>query len=280
MLNESHIPYSPFPIMLSKLRIDRFQLHRYWELIEILVERNLKVRYRGSLLGIYWSLLSPLLMTGLYTAIFGTTFANYYDNSILNYLLAAFTGLITINFFSASTIQALKSLVDNGKLLNKIKLPFSIFPLSMVAANVFQFMVGSFPLLILVTLFKVGLSLRIFAILIPFSSLILVCAGIGLLVSTLYIFFRDLPYFYELVVFVLWISSPVFYPSQIVPNQVKPFLVLNPLSPIIEGFRQISLTSDPINLIILVQGFLSGLVVLTIGWLVFRRFRHQFIDLI
>ena len=68
----------------------------------------------------------------------------------------------------------------------------------MVAANVFQFMVGSFPLLILVTLFKVGLSLRIFAILIPFSSLILVCAGIGLLVSTLYIFFRDLPYFYEL----------------------------------------------------------------------------------
>ena len=266
--------------MLSKLSIDRFQIRRYWELIEILVERNLKVRYRGSLLGIYWSLLSPLLMTGLYTAIFGTTFASYYDNSIINYLLAAFTGLITINFFSASTIQALKSLVDNGKLLNKIKLPFSIFPLSMVAANVFQFMVGSFPLLILVTLFKVGLSLRIFAILIPFCSLILVCAGIGLLVSTLYIFFRDLPYFYELVVFVLWISSPVFYPSEIVPDPVKPFLVLNPLSPIIEGFRQISLTSEPINLIILVQGFLSGLVVLTIGWLVFRRFRHQFIDLI
>jgi lipopolysaccharide transport system permease protein len=266
--------------MLSKLSIDRFQIRRYWELIEILVERNLKVRYRGSLLGIYWSLLSPLLMTGLYTAIFGTTFASYYDNSIINYLLAAFTGLITINFFSASTIQALKSLVDNGKLLNKIKLPFSIFPLSMVAANIFQFMVGSFPLLILVTLFKVGLSLRIFAILIPFCSLILVCAGIGLLVSTLYIFFRDLPYFYELVVFVLWISSPVFYPSEIVPDPVKPFLVLNPLSPIIEGFRQISLTSEPINLIILVQGFLSGLVVLTIGWLVFRRFRHQFIDLI
>jgi ABC-type polysaccharide/polyol phosphate export permease len=219
-------------------------------------------------------------MTGLYTAIFGATFASYYDNSITNYLLAAFTGLITINFFSASTIQALKSLVDNGKLLNKIKLPFSIFPLSMVAANVFQFMVGSLPLLVLVTIFKTGFSLKIFAILIPFTSLVLVCSGIGFLVSSLYIFFRDLPYFYELVVFILWISSPVFYPSAIVPEQVKPFLALNPLSPIIEGFRQISLTTDPINLLIMVQGFFSGLVVLGIGWMVFRRFRHQFIDLI
>jgi ABC-type polysaccharide/polyol phosphate export permease len=264
----------------AKFSIDRFQVRRYWELVQILVERNLKVRYRGSLLGIYWSLLSPLLMTGLYTAIFGATFASYYDNSITNYLLAAFTGLITINFFSASTIQALKSLVDNGKLLNKIKLPFSIFPLSMVAANVFQFMVGSLPLLVLVTIFKTGFSLKIFAILIPFTSLVLVCSGIGFLVSSLYIFFRDLPYFYELVVFILWISSPVFYPSAIVPEQVKPFLALNPLSPIIEGFRQISLTTDPINLLIMVQGFFSGLVVLGIGWMVFRRFRHQFIDLI
>jgi ABC-2 type transport system permease protein/lipopolysaccharide transport system permease protein len=264
----------------TKLSLDRSQVRRYWELVQILVERNLKVRYRGSLLGIYWSLLSPLLMTGLYTAIFGATFASYYDNSITNYLLAAFTGLITINFFSASTIQALKSLVDNGKLLNKIKLPFSIFPLSMVAANVFQFMVGSLPLLVLVTIFKTGLSLKIFAILIPFSSLVLVCSGVGFLVSSLYIFFRDLPYFYELVVFILWISSPVFYPSAIVPDQVKPFLALNPLSPIIEGFRQISLTKDPLNFLIMAQGLGSGLVVLAIGWMVFRRFRHQFIDLI
>ncbi|MGA0199445.1 MAG: ABC transporter permease [Prochlorotrichaceae cyanobacterium] len=264
----------------AKLSIDRQQLLRYWELIQILVERNLKVRYRGSLLGIYWSLLSPLLMTGLYTAIFGTTFASYYDNSILNYVLAAFTGLITVNFFSASTMQALKSLVENGKLLNKIKLPFSIFPLSIVAANVFQFMVGSLPLLILVTIFKLGLSIKIFALFLPFLSLILVCSGISLLVSTLYIFFRDLPYFYELIVFVLWISSPVFYPAAIVPDKVKSFLFLNPLSPIIEGFRQIALTNEPLNLLVIGQGLLGGVLVWAIGCLVFRRFRHQFLDLV
>lgn len=265
---------------LSILSIKRSDLRRYGELIQVLVERNLKVRYRGSVLGIYWSLLIPLLMTGLYTAIFGATFASYYNNSITNYVLAAFTGLITINFFSAATTQALPSLVDNGTLLNKIKLPFSIFPLSMIAANVFQFLVGSLPLLIIVTIVKSGFSWKILALAIPFISLTLVCSGIGFLVSTLYIFFRDLPYFYELVVFVFWISSPVFYPAAIVPDKVKPFLSLNPLSPVIEGFRQIALTNDPLNLVVMGQGILCGLVVLIIGWLVFRSCRHQFIDLV
>ena len=74
-------------------------LRRYWELLNVLVSRNLKVRYRGSFFGVYWSLLNPLLMTGLYSAIFGTAFASYYDDSILNYILAAFTGLVVINFF-------------------------------------------------------------------------------------------------------------------------------------------------------------------------------------
>ncbi|MFM6136233.1 MAG: ABC transporter permease, partial [Sphaerospermopsis kisseleviana] len=97
------------------------QVQRYWELLHVLVVRTLKVRYRGSILGVYWSLLNPLIMTGLYTAIFGATFASYYDNSILNYVLAAFTGLVVINFFSASTSQALASVVGNGALLNKIR---------------------------------------------------------------------------------------------------------------------------------------------------------------
>jgi lipopolysaccharide transport system permease protein len=94
--------------------VSKYQIGRYWELIYVLVSRNLKGRYRGSFLGVYWSLLNPLMMTGLYTAIFGATFASYYNNSLMNYVLAAFTGLIIINFFSAATSQALTSIVNNG----------------------------------------------------------------------------------------------------------------------------------------------------------------------
>ncbi|TAF07250.1 MAG: ABC transporter permease [Nostocales cyanobacterium] len=258
----------------------KLQVQRYWELLQVLVARTLKVRYRGSFLGVYWSLLNPLIMTGLYTAIFGVTFASYYGNSILNYVLAAFTGLVVINFFSASTSQALVSVVNNGALLNKIQLPVSVFPVSMIASNIIQFCVGAFPLLALMTFLNSKSLVNVLALVFPFLALILVSTGIGFLVSALYVFFRDLPYFYELVTFVMWISSPVFYPAAIVPNQIKPFLHLNPLSPIIESLRQITLSGTLPDLGLMWGALLSGIIILSLGWTCFHIWRHQFMDLL
>lgn len=255
-------------------------VRRYWELLYVLVVRTLKVRYRGSLLGVYWSLLNPLIMTGLYTAIFGATFASYYNNSILNYVLAAFTGLVVINFFSASTAQALVSVVGNGALLNKIRLPVSVFPVSMIAANVFQFSVGTLPLLAVMTLMNSKSILNVLFLVFPVLSLILVCTGVGFLVSALYVFFRDLPYFYELVTFVIWLSSPVFYPAAIVPKHVKPFLALNPLSPIIESLRQITLSGTLPDLWLVGTALLSGIIIFSLGLACFQMWRHQFMDLL
>ncbi|AFZ23687.1 ABC-type polysaccharide/polyol phosphate export systems, permease component [Cylindrospermum stagnale PCC 7417] len=256
------------------------QVRRYWELLHVLVARNLKVRYRGSFLGVYWSLLNPLIMTGLYTAIFGATFASHYGNSILNYVLAAFTGLVVINFFSACTSQALSSVVVNGSLLNKIRLPVSIFPVSMTAANVFQFAIGVFPLLAVITFINSKSLVSVLALLFPSLALIFVSMGVGFLVSALYVFFRDVPYFYELVVFVIWLSSPIFYPAAIVPPQVKQFLGLNPLSPIIESLRQITLSGAPPDLGLIWGALLSGIIILSMGWTCFHLWRNQFMDLL
>ncbi len=256
------------------------EVRHYWELLYVLVARNLKVRYRGSFLGVYWSLLNPLLMTGVYTAIFGTTFASYYGNSIFNYVLAVFTGLVVINFFSASTSRALWSLVDNGSLLNKIRLPVSVFPMSVIAANVFQFVIGVFPLLALMTLINSRSLVNVLALLLPLLALILVCTGIGLLVSALFVFFRDLHYLYELVVFMLWLSSPIFYPAAIVPASVRSILVLNPLLPVIESIRQISLSGALPNISFIGQSLLSGVIMLAIGWSCFHWWRHGFMDLL
>ena len=256
------------------------QLQRFWEILYVLVVRTLKVRYRGSILGVYWSLLNPLIMTSLYTAIFGATFSAYYNNSITNYVLAAFTGLVVINFFSASTTQCLFSVVENSSLLNKIRLPVSVFPVSMVASNIFQFSVGTFPLLAVMTLLNTRNVVNVLAMVFPLFALVLVCMGVGFLVSTLYVFFRDLHYFYELVVFVLWISSPVFYPAAIVPPQVRPFLGLNPLSPIIESLRQITLSGSPPDLGLIWGALLSGMIILSFGWTCFHLWRHQFMDLL
>lgn len=264
----------------TKAQIRLSSIQRYYELIYVLVERNLKGRYRGSFLGVYWSMLNPLIMTGIYTSIFGTVFAAYFNNSILNYVLAAFTGLVVINFFNAATTQALSSVVGNGGLLNKLRLPISIFPLSMVIANIFQLLVGALPILAVVTLWNSKSLINLLALFFPLTALILVSAGIGFLVSALYVFFRDLPYFYEIVCFVLWMTSPVFYPAEIVPETVKPFISLNPLLPIIESIRQIALSGDLPNVHYIGQALLSGLIFLCLGWSVFRWWQAHFMDLL
>lgn len=253
----------------------------YWELLYVLIGRNLKRRYRGSFLGIYWSLLNPLIMTGVYAAIFGKNFIEqgYYD-SLREYGLAAFTGLLVINFFSSSTSQALPSVVDNGAIVNKIRLPLSIFPLSTIGANIFQLSVGTLPLLLVVTLFFSQSFLNTFALCFPLLSLILVTTGVGLLMSSLYVFFRDLSYFYELLTFLLLFSSPIFYPVEIIPQEVKKILILNPLLPIIESIRQIALSGNLPDNNLIFHSLISGSIVLTIGSLAFHFWQTQFMDLL
>lgn len=255
-------------------------LIRYLELLQVLVTRNLKVRYRGSILGVYWSLLNPVMMTGGYTAIFGMAFASYYHNSLFKYMLDVFVGLVAINFFSASTTQALPSLVSNGALLNKIRLPINVFPMSMIAANVFQFSSACLPILAIATLITSKSLLNVVALLLPLLSLACLCTGIGFIVSALFVFFRDLPYFYELVVSILWFGSPVFYPAAIVPATIRPFLVFNPIALIIESIRQIALSGHSPNFALIGSSLLSSLVVLAVGWKLFDSWQHQFMDLL
>ena len=265
------------------LKINQFQqlsIQRYWELLQVLVERNLKGRYRGSILGIYWSLLNPLIMTGLYTAIFGATFSDYYNNSILNYILAAFTGLTIFHFFSGSTSQALPSIVDNGSLLNKIYLPVSVFPLSVITANIFQFALGGFPLILIVTLLTSKSIINGVILIIPTIALTFICLGFALILSSLYVFFRDLSYLYELISFVLWISSPVFYPAAIVPEKVKLLLLINPLTPIIESIRQISLSQNSPDFNLVIHALLNGIIILALGWFFLNWLRPKFMDLL
>ncbi len=251
---------------------------RYIELVRVLVVRNLKVRYRGSVLGAYWSLMNPLVMTGLYAAVFGTNFASYYNNSLPNYMLAAFAGLVVINFFSTTTTQALTSVVDNSNLMNKIRLPVSVFPVSTVLANVIQFSISTLPLLIIVTLITSKSMFNVLALACPLLALSLVCTGIGYIVCTLFVFFRDLRYFYEVVVSLLWISVPVFYPSAIVPESVKVFLKLNPLVGIVDSLRQIALTGNFPELSLTLQPLVGGLVILGLGWGCFRKWQSEFMD--
>ena len=258
-------------------------IYRYWELVSVLAGREIKIRYRGSFLGVYWSLFNPLIMTGLYALIFGSAFSKYYHNSLWEYILAAFTGLAVIHFFNGSTSQALSSIVNNGSLLNKVKLPVTVFPVSIIIANTFQLSVGMLPLLVIVTISlspHLSSFINIIAIPLPLLALILISTGIGFLTSSLYVFFRDLPFLYELVQFMLMMSSPIFYPAAIVDPRVRPLLELNPLFPVIESLRQIVLSGNSPDLVLITRAWLSGIIILVIGLICFNWLRPKFMDLL
>ncbi|MFZ1123641.1 MAG: hypothetical protein WAN59_00690 [Candidatus Baltobacteraceae bacterium] len=165
------------------------KLRRYVELMEIIASRTLQTRYRGSVLGVFWSLSNPLIMTSVYALIFGTAFASYYQGSVMRYVFATFVGLAVLTVFSGTTSQALTSIVVNGALLNKVRLPFSIFPVSNVAANFFQFFVGTLPLLCIITALESRNPVNLLALFVPALALILTSIGFSLLTGSLYVYF-------------------------------------------------------------------------------------------
>jgi ABC-type polysaccharide/polyol phosphate export permease len=266
---------APFGVASEK----RSQGRRYADLVAVCAAKSLKVRYRGSFLGIYWSLSNPLLMTAVYTAVFGAAFSSYYG-SLANYVLACFTGLALLNFFSGSTAMALPTIVGNGGLLNKIAVPPSVFPISTIAASTFQLLVGVFPLLLVVTLAVSHRPLNALALCVPIAALVILSTGFALAVSALYVYFRDLSYLYELIVFVLWITSPIFYPAALVPQAVRAYLHFNPLATIIECVRQLALTTQPPALDPMVRSLSASLLVFAIGIALYLWLRRGFMDLI
>jgi len=255
-------------------------MRRSFDLLFVLTNRALKTRYRGSILGVYWSLLNPILMTVVYTAIFGYQFRSFYGNSLLLYAFVVFIGLSVVNFFTQSTIQALPSVVVNSALVNKIRLPMVAFPAATVAAYGVQLAVGTLPILAILTVVSTHQPLRILLLPLPLVGLILLSAGVAFLVSTAYVFFRDIPHLYEVVTFLAWVTSAVFYPAAIVREDVRRLLYLNPLFPTIESLRQIVIEPQLPEPALIAASLFNGVVACSFGYLIFNGLKRQFMDLI
>lgn len=252
----------------------------FFDVVTVLFVRALKTRYRGSVLGVLWSALQPLGMSAVYAAIFGHAFAAYYGGSLVDYAAAVYIGLTLGGFFIGGTTQALPSLIANAALLNKIRVPYAAFPLSILAAYGFQQVVGSLPLIAIVSLSVNHNPLHLVVLAVPLFSLALLSIGVGLFVSAACVYFRDVPYLYELATFLLWVTSPVFYPPQIVPHAILRFIAWNPLFSIITASRTLVLTSSYPSAASLALSVASSAAVLVAGALAFRAMRSQFMDLL
>jgi lipopolysaccharide transport system permease protein len=258
----------------------RTELKRLSELVRLTAIRSLKVRYRGTALGVLWSFANPVMMTAVYTVIFGTAYSQYYGGSIVRYLLAAFVGLVVVSFFLTSTSEALTSVVSNGMLLNKIAVPAAVFPIAAITANVFQNAITTFPILLAISIVETHDVVRVLLLPVVLLVLVLLCAGFGLALSAVHVFFRDLPHLWSIAGFVLWITSPLFYPIQIAPPQIRAWFVINPVGNEMAALRDVALGTGPLHTDYILIAVVTGSAIFAVGAAIFAALRREFMDLL
>jgi lipopolysaccharide transport system permease protein len=253
---------------------------RQVQIVRMSAARQLKVRYRGTLVGVLWSFGNPVLMTGLYTALFGTAFASYYQGSTTRYIISVFIGVVVVTFFSQSTAEALVSVVANGPLMNKVPVDPEIFPAASVLANTLQQAMTTFPVLILLTAFITRDPLRVLLTIVLVGSLVALVTGFSLMLSALYVYARDLQNLWNVVGFIIWMTAAVFYPVALAPGGVRAYFDVNPIGLTIASLRDVMLTRGDYDLLEPGKCIIISIVFLFVGHAIFRSLRRGFMDLV
>jgi ABC-type polysaccharide/polyol phosphate export permease len=259
------------------------ELWNYRELVRNLVVRDLKVRYKSSLLGVAWSWLNPLLMMAVYTVLFTIFLRN---DSIPHYPVFLLCGLLPWNFFSDSVIQATGSVINNASLIKKVYFPSMVLPVSVVLSNLVNFLIA-LPLFFLLSLIF-GVRPTWWALLLPVTIIIQVAftTGLTLILATINVFFRDTQIILGVVTLAWFFLTPVFYPINAVPPQAQVLGCtvnaqlwlrrLNPMASIIASYRDLLYWGAPTGLDFLLRTAVTALVVLVVGYLIFQRYSPRF----
>ena len=247
--------------------------HKYRFLIEQLVARDFKTKYKRSVLGYLWSFLNPLLTMLVQYIVFSTIFKSGIDN----YPVYLLSGIILFNFFSEAVGQGLMSIVYNAALITKVYVPKYIYPVTKVASTSINLFISVIPLL-LVTLMT-GVKITPAILLLPFvlACLLMFCVGMVLMLSAATVFFRDTQYLWGIFSMVWMYATPLFYPENIIPAKFRIIQTVNPMYHLIKFTR-----------IILIEGvspapmqygtcILSAVVTCLLGAIVFKRTQNKFI---
>jgi ABC-2 type transport system permease protein len=248
---------------------------RYRELIRNLVLKDLKLKYRDSVLGFLWSLANPLLLILVYSFVFGHLLSGGPPN--LAYFLMV--GILPWNFFAQSLMMSTSSILDNGNLIRKVALPMEVFPVATVLFNLAQYLLALivfFPMALL--FFKVSVAWSWLAFVPVLVLHILFTVGMCFIFSTATVFYRDIRHFTEILLMLLFWLTPIIYDIQTVSDTLKTVLYMNPLSYFILAYqdvlyRNVFLSLDRLT-VLLILTFLS----LVLGYSLFLFCKVRFAE--
>ena len=246
---------------------------KYRNLISELVMRDIKKKYRRSILGYLWSMLNPLL-TMLITAM---VFSNLFRFQIDNFALYLLTGQLIFTFYSEATSFAMGSILENGSLIKKVYVPKYIYPLSSVLFNYIIFAISLIVLVVVSIVLKVYPTIYLAQAIIPLILLLITAFGVGMILSTMAVFFRDLEYLWSVGLMIIMYASAIFYkPEKLLKSGFGWILKCNPLYLLIHNFRQ-AVFGMPMNMKFLAASIVFAIVSVIVGLIFFYKKQDEFI---
>ena len=252
------------------------KLAKYKFLIEQLVIRDFKVKYKRSVLGMAWSLLHPVLMTVVMYIVFSSFFR--FSAPGVSYPAYLLSGMLFFNYFSEASNLSMSTIVANAGLINKVYVPKYIFPLTKCMFVGINFALSLIPLYVVLIVTGTGVCWQHIFLLYAFGCLFLFTLGAGLLLATITVYLRDMFYIYSIILQILSYMTPIFWhPTIIGSPTILAILKLNPLYHIIDFARTILLYQQTPTALQFGLCLLFGLVILGIGSFVFKKYQNEFI---
>jgi len=260
--------------MLKRIKATLATFIKYIPLLQHLVSRDLKLKYRRSFLGYVWSILNPLMIMIVLTIVF----SNMFQRNIANYPVYLFSGRMLFSFMTESTNSAMRAITDNGSLLKKTYLPKYIFPLANVSSSAmnFLFSLGAFFLVLIATGTRISLHILFFPLVVV--QIYVFCLGMGFFLAQANVFFRDTSHLYSVFTTAWMYLTPLFYPMESLSEGLAWGIThFNPLYFYIQQTRMIFLQNVLPSADLVLRGGLTAVVLLALGLLSFYKTQDKFI---
>ena len=250
------------------------ELYQYRELLKTNVQKEIRCKYKGSFLGVLWSFLNPLLMVLVYALVFPYIMKTNVDN----YLVYLITGVIPWNFFTTCITTGCNCVWINGGIIKKVYFPREILPISVVSAGLINFLISCVIVLLFVLFGGIGLSLQLLWL--PLIAIIQSALSLGLLfvLSAINVYVRDIEYLVGFLLNLLFYATPILYTVDMFPEKIRWVLYLNPMTTIIESYRNIFYYQQSPVLSSLMIVLVVSFAILMLGYLIFKKLERGFAE--
>jgi len=262
--------------MIEKIKENFKLVWRYRELLFNLAKREISQRYKQSVLGYAWVILNPLFQLVVLSFVFSTILKIPSLN--VPFIIFLSVALLPWNFFVNSLSSSVNALISNSSLITKIYFPREILVYSTIIAKFVDFLFSCLVLVIFMVIFKTIVTLNILWVPLIFLIQIIFITGLSLIVASLNLFYRDIQYLLNLILMLWMYLTPVMYPVEIIPEKFRFVFSLNPMSVIVNAYRQTILGGGKPNISSLTIAFVMSVIIFVVGFYFFKKSEGEFAD--